>query len=275
MKVLLNYANWRFRELQEGNSASGLAVGGFDSVLAFGPEDIEPAFAARCQHILRQERGNGYWLWKPYFISRTLATLAEGDVLFYCDSGAHFVASIDPLIDLCHRTEQDVIVFELPFPERQWTKRDAFVLLGCDSPKFTDTPQRLASFSLWKNSPQSQLLARQWLELAQDERVLTDLPNQCGLSDYPDFREHRHDQSLFSLLTKKHGLGAFRNPSQRGHKGLKRYPLCTYGVLIEHTRRIKAPPAVRLWRSLKRAAGNVTSWLPGRNASIESRRRAA
>ena len=262
MKVLVNYANWRFRELQQHNTASGLAVGGFDRVESFGPEHIDRAFVDRCHKILRQERGNGYWLWKPYFIQRTLAGLAEGDVLFYCDSGAHFVAPIDPLIELAHRTGQDVIAFELPFKERQWTKRDAFVLLGCDTPVFTDTPQRLASFSLWRNSPQSRLLARQWLELAQDERVITDLPNQCGLNDYPDFREHRHDQSLFSLLTKKHGLAAFRNPSQRGHKGLRRYPLCTYGVLIQHTRQIKLPPAARLWRSLKRTAASMTAWLP-------------
>jgi hypothetical protein len=255
--VLLNYSNWLFQDSQAKNSATGREIGGFDRVLAYGPQDIDRHFAARNRHILRQRRGGGYWLWKPYFIYRTLVELSEGDFLFYCDAGAHFVASIHPLLELCERASQDVIPFELRFRESDWTKRDAFVLLGCDTPQFTDTPQRLASFSLWKKSASSLLLARQWLELAQDERVLTDKPNLCGLPNYPGFQEHRHDQSLFSLLTKKHGLKAFRNPSQHGNGSRKRYPESTYQQLVEHTRAKQLSLGKQVWRTIRAAVRRV------------------
>src|SRR5262245_10922235 len=87
VNVLLNYANERFAQVQRRNCETGLAVGGFDRVQAYGPADIDPEFAAKNRHILSQPRGNGYWLWKPYFIARTLESLEHGDWLFYCDAG--------------------------------------------------------------------------------------------------------------------------------------------------------------------------------------------
>ena len=275
MKLLLNYANQRFAELQRRNSESGLAVAGFDRVLSFGPDDIDAEFAARNRGILEQERGNGYWLWKPYFIARTLESLAPGEWLFYCDAGARFVAPIDPLIDVSRRDGQDVIVFELPHPERRWTKRDAFVLLDCDRPEFSESRQRLASFHLWRHSPESLRLARQWLELAQDERLLTDLPNHCGLPNHRGFQGHRHDQSLFSLLTKKQGLVAYRNPSQQGTRDAKRYANSPYGQLIEHTRIARAPLAQRVWRKVRKTARHWSAWWLGEQLPARDRQRAA
>jgi hypothetical protein len=260
MKVLLNYANQRFADLQRRCSETGLAIGGFDRVLAYGPADIDAEFATANRHILQHQRGNGYWLWKPYFIVRTLESLAPGDWLFYCDAGAHFIGPIDPLIDVCQRDGRDLLVFELPHPERRYTKRDAFVLLDCDRPEFITSRQRLASFHLWRASPAALAFAREWLTVAQDERLLTDLPNQCGLPNHRRFKEHRHDQSLFSLLTKKHGLAGYRNPSQQGERDLALYANSPYGQIIAHTRRSRAPLATRIVWRIRKTARLVSAW---------------
>jgi len=61
----------------------------------------------------------------------------------YSDAGAVFVADCEPLLSLCASTNCDVVCFELMQLERMYTKRDAFVLLNCDSPEFTHTRQRL------------------------------------------------------------------------------------------------------------------------------------
>jgi hypothetical protein len=260
MKLLVNYADRRFRTHQARNSRSGLAVGRFDRVASFGPPDIDAEFATRNRHILNQPRGGGYWLWKPYFIRRELARLGADDVLFYCDAGAHFLAPIDPLIEVLRRDQLDVLVFELPFLEGDWTKREAFVALGCDRPELALSPQRLASFHLWRRSDLSLRLAEEWLEAAQDERLLTDLPNRCDLANYPGFREHRHDQSLFSLLTKKYGLSAYRDPSQYGSLRREEYPNSPYEQLIEHTRRGRPSLPKRLWQQVRRT---IKQWKSG------------
>jgi hypothetical protein len=195
---------------------------------------------------LGQTRGNGYWLWKPYFIRRSLDLLNSGDFLFYCDSGSYFVRPVAPLMEISSESGQDLIVFELEHLERVWTKRDAFILMGCDSPRYTDSRQRLASFSLWKKSRFTVDFASEYLYFAQDERLITEIDNECGYPDYPEFKAHRSDQSIFSLLTKKHDLEAYRDPSQWGNGREQDYANSRYEQLIEHTRRRTVPFSQRI-----------------------------
>ena len=44
----------------------------------------------------------------------------------------------------------------------------------------------------------------EYLYYAQDKRIITDDPNELGYNNYEGFRDHRHDQSILSLLTKKY-----------------------------------------------------------------------
>ena len=90
--------------------------------------------------------------------------------------------------------------------EHTWTKRDCFVLMDCDQPRYRDTPQVRTGFSAWRRTPFAMAFVEEWLRLVQDERLVTDLPSQCGLPDHPAFRQHRYDQSIFSLLCKKRGV---------------------------------------------------------------------
>jgi hypothetical protein len=237
MKLLINYANDVFRKSQRLNSKTGKEVGSFDEVISYSPGDIEPDFYEKNKIILSQKKGNGYWLWKPYFIKKTLEILNWDDFLFYCDSGSYFIKSITPLIEISLLNSQDIIVFELSYTERIWTKRDAFILMNCDSPKYSESNQRLASFSLWKKSNFTIDFINEFLHYAQDERLITDLENQCGYPNYPDFKEHRHDQSIFSLLSKKYDLNAYRDPSQWGNSLKNFYINSKYEQLIEHTRK--------------------------------------
>jgi hypothetical protein len=255
MKLLINYANDVFRKSQRLNSKTGKEVGFFDEVISYSPGDIEPDFYEKNKRILSQKKGNGYWLWKPYFIKKTLEMLNWNDFLFYCDSGSYFIKPITPLIEISSLNSQDIIVFELSFTERIWTKRDAFILMNCDSPKYSESNQRLASFSLWKKSNFTIDFINEFLHYAQDERLITDLENQCGYPNYPDFREHRHDQSIFSLLSKKYDLNAYRDPSQWGNSLKKFYINSKYEQLIQHTRK-------RNWHMLhqaKRKIQNLTN----------------
>lgn len=111
----------------------------------------------------------------------------------------------------------DVMVFEGPkdLIEKFWSKRDAFILMDCDNEEFADTTQRGATFILLKKtSPSGGCidLIDEYLEYGQDPRIITDMPNQLGKENYDGFRENSHDQTIWSLLTKKHGIKPFRYP---------------------------------------------------------------
>ena len=129
------------------------------------------------------------------------------------------------------------MVFELPFLEKQYTKRDAFVLMECDSERYSNSNQILASFSLWKKSDFTLKFVNDWLQYAQNERIITDIKNDCGFPDFDEFIDHRHDQSIFSLLSKKYDLKVYRNPSEHGNEYKAVYQNSKYDQLIVHTRK--------------------------------------
>ena len=250
--LLINYANSIFRKSQIKNSTTGIAIGGFQEVLSYTPKDIDLAFQAENAAILKQEKGDGYFLWKPYFIKKTLASLQTGDFLFYCDSGSYFIDSIADLVTFCKSKDQDIIPFELIHYEKIWTKRDAFVLMHCDSEEYYNTKQRLASFMLIRKSDSSCQFVDEWLHFAQDERILTDIENQCGLDNHEGFKENRYDQSIFSLLTKKYGITAYRDPSQFGTILNEMYPDSNYKQFLIHTRKRNYPFYVETRKYLRR-----------------------
>jgi len=251
MKILVNFATANFQKAQQFNAKTALNVGGFDRTVSANPDLIDEDFKHKYSSILNQARGAGYWLWKPYFILKTLEQAKDGDIIMYADSASHFIASAAPLFSLPEQFEQDVIPFELELPESAWTKRDAFVLLDAVEDGFQSTPQRLASFILLRKSAMSMQFCQDYLRYCANENALTDLDNICGKPNYDDLVAHRHDQSIFSLLSKKYGLQAFRDPSQWGNSRKDLYPNSNYPQIIEHTRQ-KDPKQAKLSYKIKR-----------------------
>ncbi len=204
MKILINYATPNFATVRKLNSATGLSAGEFEKVIEYSPDDLDEAFRQSNESILNMARGAGCWLWKPYIIKESLRSMKADDFLFYADAGSVFTGPVEPLIRVMQQTDQSVIAFRSNQIEHVRTKRDAFILMRCDTVEYADTYQVEAGFSLWRKTAFSMRLVNEWLSYVQDERVITDMPNQCGKGNYPGFKEHRYDQSIWSLLCKKH-----------------------------------------------------------------------
>lgn len=237
---LINYADKAYYESQKINTQSGILIGGLDKHIEYSYKDLDESFIQKNKHILHQPRGAGYWLWKPYIIKKTLESqfIKEDDVVFYSDSGAIFINSVKPLVDICVNKTDGLLAFHMePLPTNKevlQTKKDAFVLMGCDTEELQNGWAILASFSLWKKNEFTLKFVNEWLSYAEDERILTDLPNQMGVSEDSRHIAHRHDQSIFSLLVKKHKVKTYTDPGQWGN------PFRTeedgYTQLINHTR---------------------------------------
>ena len=187
-------------------------------MIEYGPGDIDEAFRKRNQEILDAPRGGGYYLWKPYFYRKAYDELGEDDYLVYIDSGAVYINKIQYLIECMEHEKVSLMIFSLEQEriEKGNTKRDAFVLTGCDEAKYTDTPQSIGGYFVCKKAPEVQAYLDEVLQYAQDMRIISDKPNVMGLPNYEEFTDHRHDQSVISLISKKYGFKRFRDPSQFG-----------------------------------------------------------
>ncbi len=95
-----------------------------------------------------------------------------------------------------------------------------------------------------------------FLEQAQDKRLITDMENVMGYPNYHDFIAHKHDLSIFSLLSKKAGLESFRDPSQFGNDVMASYPNSPYEQLINLTRARSVPLPVKIRRRLEKWRGD-------------------
>ena len=264
-KLLLNYANHAFRKSQRINSKTGKEIGNFDRVLSYSPRNIDRGFYQANRHIFDQEKGNGYWLWKPYFILRALDKVEAGDFVFYCDSGSYFIDSIDSIVETCISCNQDILPFELSFLEKFYTKRDALILLDSDQPEYYETKQRQSGFIMIKKSNLAMDFFRDLYQFCQDERILTDMENRMGFPDYDGFIAHRHDQSVFSLLTKRYHLSAFRDPTQWGNGDIDHYPNSLYPQVIVHTRARDISGWKKIVRIMRKINNKIHAQFPSMN----------
>jgi hypothetical protein len=89
-------------------------------------------------------------------------------------------------------------------------------LTGCTGKEYTDTPQSIGGYMVFKKSPKVKAFFEEVLEYAQDIRIISDNRNVMGMTNYYDFITHRHDQSVISLISKKYCLKRFKDPSQFG-----------------------------------------------------------
>jgi len=161
------------------------------------------------QFIELNKRGYGYWIWKPYLILHALKNMQDGDILVYCDCGSTIQTSgksrMLEYIDDCKKSKTGIYCFNLIYDEKEWTKMDLFVKLDMNKEEWLNSKQIMATDMLVKKCPESIELLEKWYELCMENNYhyLTDSPSVQ--KNDASFSEHRHDQSIFSLLVKKTG----------------------------------------------------------------------
>ena len=204
--IAISYANRNYERQLKINKKSALEIGKVNEYYSYGPNDIDPKFRDKNKDILIRKRGNGYWLWKPYFILKTLKEkLNEGDYLIYTDSGILYMNSTWIIIDFLENKNAEMWAIQTRYIEKSYTKRDAFILLGADMPFYTETPQYMAGIQIYKKSKFTEKFLEEVLYYSQDKRIITDDDNTLGFINYKGFKENRHDQTVLSIMIKKYG----------------------------------------------------------------------
>jgi len=170
-----------------------------------GQDLLKTDFYKDNQQILDQPRGCGYWLWKPYYILKKLEEVSDNDVVFYADCADVFLPQLIPFLRE-NFNNSNVMLLQGAYKNKDWTKRDCFVLMGCDEEKYWDHNQLEAGIGFFKKTPKTLEIVSEWLEFCKNPHILTDIPNECGYHNFPSFQDHRHDQSILTNIAIKHNL---------------------------------------------------------------------
>ncbi len=155
------------------------------------------------------KRGFGWYCWKVFIILDALSRLADGDVVMYVDADCYPVKEFGHLFNQCrHQASGGVMLFRASGHKNyKWTKRDAYVVMGQDEPRYHDTAldAGVARFMLFQKGPwKPRQFLMEWLTYCVNPRATTFDPIVLGAEDR-GFVEHRTEQAIMSLLAYKYG----------------------------------------------------------------------
>jgi hypothetical protein len=255
MVALVTYGDENFSESRDRLAASARKYG-IPAIFVYSRKElVDSDFYRENRKILDQPKGGGYWLWKPYFILKTLEMLNDGDVLIYSDSGSEIIASMDEFIEISTRNT-DVAVFSTRgFQNKYWTKRDVFAFLGIDSEEYWNMEQIWAMYIVIRKSDVSMEFVKEWLRVSSSEDLITDAPTMLGKPEFPELIMHKHDQSILSVLSAKYGITPHRLPSQHGNGFMGDFPEDTYPQIFRdhHLRNLSLNSGIgAVWLFFKR-----------------------
>jgi hypothetical protein len=251
MFALVTYGDENFSESRDRLAASARKYGIPATFVYSRKELVDSDFYRENKEILDQPKGGGYWLWKPYFILKTLKMLNCGDVLIYSDSGSEIIAPMDEFIEISTRNT-DVAVFSTRgFQNKYWTKRDVFVFLGIDSEEYWNMEQVWGGYIVIRKSDFSMKFIAEWLQVSTTGDLITDAPGFLGKQEFPELIMHKHDQAILSTLSAKYCLIPHRLPAQFGNDLIDEFPEDKYPQIFLHNN----------LRNLSRQSGIGAVWL--------------
>ena len=131
--------------------------------------------------------------------------MADGDLLLYLDSGCEIDVRRADKLRRCFDIVKTGLVMHVPTQvEHQWSKMDLISHLGCNDRRYLDTPQAQTGRILLLVCDRTRQFVREWYETGCNYHLIDDSPSV--IQNLASFKEHRHDQSIFSLLGKRDNL---------------------------------------------------------------------
>lgn len=202
MKYFINYASGGFFNSQNEGLQSASRFG-FESI-GYTDSDIDDDFKSKYSNILNSKRGGGYWIWKPYIILDMFNKMSDGDYLVYMDSGANFIKDPSEYLEMID--DKGILAFSMIQKTSKWTKGDCFFYVNReDKESFKDENQLQGTYIFFRKCEYSVNFVKKWLYYCTLTGLVTDEPNR-KMNNFDDFIEHRHDQSIFSLLCYNEGV---------------------------------------------------------------------
>lgn len=209
---LITYATNRFQTRANYFNDSVSKIKEFDSVRVYTDRDITPSFKSKYFDVLNMPRGGGYWLWKADIIKQTLEGVNEGDIVIYCDSGCHVkidektLPTFEKYIKLVN--QHNLLRFELGHKEYKFTNKATLKYFKENynlQKEDVLSNMLMATVIIMKKGKPVKDFIEEFFKIIENDRFL--VTDKYNSDMYKDFVDHRHDQSIFSLLTKVLKIG--------------------------------------------------------------------
>ena len=201
----------------------------FEECIYFKPQNLEIEFKEKFKDIFALPRGAGYWIWKHKIIFDTLKNVNDGDLVIYSDSGSSFNSKAKKrffeYIEMLNDSKfgNFRIQCEKQYIEKDWTTKELFSYFNIDLDSgIANSTQLEATQMIFKKSRDSIDYFNEYSDVINHNMYL--ISDEFNSNNQVEsFVENRHDQSIFSLLSKKRGCVAIENETHFSSDPSKQY----------------------------------------------------
>ena len=205
MVRLLSFADTKYAKTLARLEKQATDFQEFTHIKMCSENDLDKSFLEKHgDFIAKNPRGYGYWIWKTQILLQELAEMEDGEIVVYLDAGCSLnkygKSRYRQYLDMVINSPSGILGFQMPHqPEKYWTKGSVFKHMA--TPKEDkESGQIMGGIFILRKCANALELIKEQCALKENYALIDDsnCENEAG------FKEHRHDQSLWSLLCKKY-----------------------------------------------------------------------
>lgn len=206
---LITYGNNNFTKSKQRINNEAINSRWFDTITICGPETLTMPFQNEFREILNKPRGAGYWIWKFDIIKQQLNKLDYNDILVYVDAGCSINTNgktrFNEYIEILNNSKESIISFQMCHIDKKYTNKELFHHFNMNvHDDDANSGQFIGGILIMKNTEKMMNMIDECINvLRADSLLVTDYYNKLEQCD--EFIDNRHDQSILSLVRKKHG----------------------------------------------------------------------
>jgi hypothetical protein len=208
-KVFLTFTNTAYHpptRILEQAAAFGI----FDTILHKTELDIPEFIQKHSEFIQNHAAGYGYYIWKPKIILDTLLNMEDGDLLFYCDSGAHLnLKGVPRFQEYLGYLDGDKSMVTFCMSDRHsphlYVKQDAVQYYFPEFNERKDLKNCYAGYMILKKCDSTMEFLVDWLFLCEKYKFI-DTSISHSFKELDGFQGNDKDAGLFNLVLAKHNI---------------------------------------------------------------------
>lgn len=222
MKIyFITYGSGKFKYSSKRVSKEAESLGFFSKTFVFTEKDLP--LTIRSSPLFYNVKGGGFWLWKPYIIDKLLSEIDEGDIVVYSDAGSELLNSdkwneyfnlMNYYSSIFFQYRENVYYGWNKFNSKYndspklkfWTKASTvnhFRNLFSSDNDWLEKSKICAGLIIIKKDKNSQDLIKEWMNnMLFFPHIVCDLFENEKMNQIQGFSEHRHDQSILSILVR-------------------------------------------------------------------------
>ena len=211
---LISFADGKYANRKFAFKKQAEAFEIFSDIEVHNRKTLDYEFLKKHEKFIESNnRGFGYYIWKPQIVLQEIRSARNYDLLCWLDAGFtlnfHGKKRFLEYVSMAQKSSYRMLSFFNFHTEYIWTKADLALRLGVDkNPLIMNSSQIASGFFFIAPTRANIKLITDWAKISveNDYHYSSDAPSEQP--NHERFVEHRHDQSIFSLLTKLRGTAS-------------------------------------------------------------------